>query len=132
MIDWHTWSNSPETRKAVQILLSEWGRWSKGAWPDLGYPTHEPWTTPPEEAREAKYLAAIDADQAERTEKAVRCLVHDLGHKKSGALLVWRYVYNLSGDRLVQRYNQHFRLNDSKPQVLGRLDNAEWVVACLI
>lgn len=132
MIDWHVWSESPELRKSVQILLSEWGRWSQGGWPDLDYPSHAPWTTPPEAEREAKYRAAIDPDQAERTEAAVRCLVADLGHERSGRLLVWRYVYGMSGDRLVKQYNRHFGAQDSKPQVLGRLDNAEWVMACLL
>ena len=132
MIDWHVWSNSPELRKSVQLLLSDWGRWSQGGWPDLGYPSHEPWTTPPEEERAARYRAAIDVDQAERTEAAVRCLVADLGHERSGKLLVWRYVYGLSGDGLVSAYNRHFGTQDHKSAVLGRLDGAEWIVGCLL
>lgn len=127
MIDWPTWSNSPELRKSVQILLSEWGRASRGGWPELGYPDKVPWAPPT-----PKPSATYNPDNVERIESAVRALVADLGHERAGKLLVWRYVFGWAGDNLVERYNEHFRLRDSKAQVLGRLDVAEWTVGCLL
>lgn len=132
MIDWETWANSPELRKSVGIILSDWGRASRGGWPDLGYPSHQPWTTPPEEEREARCQKSIDMDQVERTEAAVRAMVADMGHERAGKLLVWRYVHGHDPETVVSIYNRHYKVNDHKSAVLGRLDCAEWICACLL
>lgn len=128
MIDWIQWQESPELRKSVQILLADWGRAYRGGWPDLGYPDHQPWTTPPQRDPAPPY----DAEQAHQTEQAIRAMVAEFGHHKAGKLLVWRYVHGIGPDGLVSRYNREWQCNDSRGQVLARLDQAEWTVANLM
>ena len=133
VIDYLSWQNSPELRKSVQVILRDWGTWSRGGLPRLDYPDHEPWTTPSEESKEARLLRqAVDVDQASEVEHIVSTLAAATCHTKLARLLVLRYVDGLQCERMAKAYNREFKCEESPRMIEARLDNAEWLVACLL
>ena len=133
MIDYLAWQNSPELRKSVQVILRDWGTWSRGGLPRLDYPDHEPWTTPSEESKEARLLRqSVDVDQARASEEIISTLATATVHAKLARLLVLHYVNGLTDEKLAKAYNREFRKNEAKRMVQARLDNAEWIFACLL
>jgi hypothetical protein len=62
------WDNSPELRDGVHRLLVNWAWHYRGAVANLGYPNHQPFTTPPSRtaARPPEYLGHNEAERVER------------------------------------------------------------------
>ena len=61
------WYNAPELRQAVKDLLINWAWHYSGGQENLGYPDHQPFTTPPlrEKPRPPRYLGLDDAVRVE-------------------------------------------------------------------
>lgn len=134
MIEFEVWQNSPELRKSVQVILRDWGTWSRGGMPRLDYPGEQPWYVPPRCADSEKPppRPAIDIAQAKEVEFIISTLAAATCHTKLARLLVLHYVNGLTGPRLAKAYNREFKRDESVRMVEGRLDNAEWLVACLM
>ena len=67
MLDREQWDNADETRRAVKRRLINWGWHYRGGGVNLGYPDHQPFTTPPArvQARPPEYIGQDDADRVE-------------------------------------------------------------------
>ena len=133
MIDYDLWCNSEETRRSAQSVLSEWGAWSRGGWPNIGYSTHIPGTTPPEEQREKRLLrSAIDVDRAKDSEFIISTMLSSTKQKHPAIILRIRYAYGMTGERLIKRFRKETGRDESRACIEGELDLAEWVFASLL
>ena len=67
MLDREQWDNAEEARQAVKRRLINWGWHYRGGMVNLGYPDHQPFTTPPArvQARPPEYIGQDDADRVE-------------------------------------------------------------------
>ena len=133
MIDRFAWDQSPHLQSAVRKILEDWGQWSRGGWTNLGYRSHIPGTSPPQEASENRLLRArIDVDLAKQSEFIISTLCAATDHRKGAILLKMRYVHGLDGERLAKRYRREMKLEDGDSVILARLADAEWAFASLM
>ena len=67
MLNRDQWDNSPEAQRAIKRRLINWGWHYRGGGDNLGYPDHQPFTTPPhrQTARPPEYIGQDDADAVE-------------------------------------------------------------------
>ncbi len=67
MLNREQWDNADETRQAVKRRLINWGWHYRGGGDNLGYPDHQPFTTPPArvQSRPPEYIGQDDADRVE-------------------------------------------------------------------
>ena len=134
MIDRLAWDNSPMLRASIESMLQDWGAWGQGGGSNLGYPSHQPWATPPEETKERRILrASYDEDVARKCEAVISAMASGTIHDKGAWLLKFRYVDRIRDERkLAKCYNGKFQRSERKSVVAGRLEDAMWIFACLI
>ena len=62
-----TWDNSPELRHGVKDLLINWAWHYSGGHENLGYPDHQPFSSPParDRPKPPRYLGQDEADKVE-------------------------------------------------------------------
>jgi len=133
MIDRETWANSPEMRQAVQRDLTNWGRWSAGGFPQLGYPSHDVMSTPSEEDKERRLIrGAVDVDKAEQVERVLTAYARQ---GQRGQVMTWalmaKYVNGQQPAGISQGLRALHGIRRDAKAVEAMLDEAEWVFACL-
>lgn len=128
------WDASPELKKSIRAQLINWAWHHMGGLPELGYPDHQPFTTPPDRARArpAEYLGVDDAEKVERIIRTslnaplpedsslgdLRRRVYPLFHAQ-----ILRYEY-VKAQHLPQR-GRADKLGLSRSTYLRRVDDAE-------
>lgn len=119
--DREIWENNKELRDSVEQRLRDWGWHMFGGEPDLGYPNHSNFTTPPKPDH-ARYQPEHGVDDARAVEDIITSTAQASLHAKSNQIVL-RLQY---ARRDLDQTEKARRIGASRRTFRRRLDEARF------